>query len=85
LSKLEEEYSEVTGKYEEKKKDIVGKQQSCNVLVYQSSIAAVKNKQTGMEERISRAKKTLSKMHIPQVDKLVYVIFISNVITHRRS
>ena len=28
---------------------------------------AVKNKQTSMEERIARAKKTLDKMHIPQV------------------
>ena len=28
---------------------------------------AVKNKQTSMEERITRAKKTLGKMHVPQV------------------
>lgn len=27
----------------------------------------VKNKQTSLEERITRAKKTLGKMHIPQV------------------
>lgn len=32
----------------------------------------VKNKQTSLEERIARAKKTLGKMHIPQVINLIF-------------